>query len=94
MKKSYPLFDIFWDNEDIQRVKSVIQRGTYWAIGPEIKEFEDKLKKYFDVKYTVAFNSGTSALHSVLLAYNITSGEVIAVYVGRVYHFDLSKFLF
>ena len=37
MKKNYPLFDIFWDENDINSVNNVIKRGSYWAIGPEIK---------------------------------------------------------
>ncbi|GAH77130.1 unnamed protein product, partial [marine sediment metagenome] len=68
---------IYWDKEDIQTVTRIIKRGSYWAAGPEIQEFEKKLSKYFNTKYVVTFNSGTSALHAVLLAYEITSGEVI-----------------
>jgi len=77
IKKNYPLFDIYWDEKDIEKVTDIIKRGSYWAVGPEIREFEEKLEKYFNMKYVIAFNSGTSALHAVLLAYNITSGEVI-----------------
>ena len=77
MSKEYPLFDIYWDHEDIKSVSKVIKRGSYWAIGPEIKQFEENLQEYFNMKYFVSFNSGTSALHSILLAYQITSGEVI-----------------
>lgn len=77
MDKTYPLFDIYWDNEDIQLVSDVIKRGSYWAGGPEIKQFEENLAKYHNVDYVATFNSGTSALHAVLLAYNITQGEVI-----------------
>ena len=77
MAKKYPLFDIYWDKEDIQTVTRIIKRGSYWAAGPEIQEFEKKLSKYFNTKYVVTFNSGTSALHAILLAYEITSGEVI-----------------
>ncbi|MFX0059062.1 MAG: DegT/DnrJ/EryC1/StrS family aminotransferase [Candidatus Heimdallarchaeota archaeon] len=77
MKKKYPLFDIYWDNEDVQWVTDVIKRGSYWATGPEIKKFEVDLADFFKVKYVATFNSGTSALHAILLAYNITQGEVI-----------------
>ncbi len=75
-KKICPLFDIYWD-DDIKNVTNVIKKGSYWATGPEIREFEHRLEEYFDMKYVVSFNSGTSALHSLLLAYDITSGEVI-----------------
>ena len=71
------MFDIYWDNKDLEMVSNVIKRGSYWAVGPEIKEFETSLQNYFGSKYAVTFNSGTSALHSILLAYGIRSGEVI-----------------
>ena len=77
MKKKFPLFDIYWDEKDVESVTNVIRRGSYWASGPEIQKFEEKLKTYFNMEYAVTFNSGTSALHAVLLAYDITSGEVI-----------------
>lgn len=77
MKKTYPLFDIYWDENDIEKVINVIKRGSYWATGPEIREFEERLAEYYNVDYAVTFNSGTSALHAILLAFGITSGEVI-----------------
>ena len=77
MTKNYPLFDIYWDENDLESITNVIKRGSFWAIGPEINEFEKELGKYLGVNYVSVFNSGTSALHAVLLAHNITSGEVI-----------------
>ncbi len=77
MVKKYPLFDIYWDKKDIKSVNNIIRRGSHWATGPEIREFEEKLGKYFKVKHVLSFNSGTSALHALLLAYGIRSGEVI-----------------
>ncbi|MEF8847736.1 MAG: DegT/DnrJ/EryC1/StrS family aminotransferase [Candidatus Thermoplasmatota archaeon] len=72
-----PLFKTYWDQEDIDAISKVIRRGTYWATGPEIQEFEQKIAKFVKRKYCMSFNSGTSALHTVLLSYNVTSGEVI-----------------
>lgn len=77
MPKKYPLFDIYWDEKDIEGVTNVIKRGSYWAAGPEIRMFEKKLESFFNVKFVATFNSGTSALYAILLAYGITSGEVI-----------------
>lgn len=77
VKKQYNLFDIYWDQSDIDSVSQVISRGAYWAVGPEIKMFENDLKDFFGVKYALAFCNGTAALHSLLLAHGITSGEVI-----------------
>lgn len=58
-------------------VTNVIKRGSYWATGPEIRDFEEKLENYLEMNHVLVFNSGTSALHAVLLASGITSGEVI-----------------
>jgi len=77
MNWKIPLFKSYWEKDDIESIAKVIRRGTYWATGPEIKKFEDKIAKYIGVKYALTFNSGTSALHTVLLAHGITSGEVI-----------------
>jgi len=73
-----PLFKIYWDEEDIKAVDAVIKRGSYWATGPEIEEFEKEIAGYVGTEYAVAVNSGTSALRSILLAYNLQSrGQII-----------------
>ncbi|MCK4365544.1 MAG: DegT/DnrJ/EryC1/StrS family aminotransferase [Thermoplasmatales archaeon] len=79
MKWKVPLFKSYWEEDDIESVAKVIRRGTYWATGPEIKEFEDKIAKFVGTKYALAFNSGTSALHSILLSYNIGKGDEVIV---------------
>lgn len=77
MKWKIPLFKTYSDEEDVEAVAKVIRRGTYWATGPEIEEFERTIAKYIGKKYAIAFNSGTSALHALLLAYNLKGSEVI-----------------
>ena len=79
MKQEIPLFKIYWDDLDIERVTSVIKKGAYWAIGPEIKEFEKRVAEYLGVKYALAVNSGTSALHVVLAAHGIGKGDEVIV---------------
>jgi len=74
-----PLFKIYWDQEDIQAVNNVIKRGAFWAGGPTIDEFENRIAKYIGRKYCVVFNSGTSALHAILLTYGIKPGDEIIV---------------
>jgi perosamine synthetase len=74
-----PLFKIYWDEEDVGMVKEVIQRGMYWAIGPNIEKFEKKLSEYVGTKHALVFNSGTSALHAILLAYGIGQGDEVIV---------------
>jgi len=77
MSWKIPLFKMYWDNTDVEAVSNVIKRGTYWATGPEIEEFEKKIANFIGTKYALTFNSGTSALHTLLLAHGITKGEVI-----------------
>jgi len=74
-----PLFKIFFDDEDIKNVTEVLSRGSYWATGPEIRQFEEKISEYVGAEYAVAFNSGTSGLHALLMAYNIKRGDEIIV---------------
>ncbi|MDP6703996.1 MAG: DegT/DnrJ/EryC1/StrS family aminotransferase, partial [archaeon] len=71
-----PLFKTYWNQEDIESVKAVIERGTYWATGPEIEEFEKEIAEFVGAKYCLAFNSGTSALHTLLLAHDVKEKEV------------------
>ena len=70
-----PLFKIFWDDEDVQAVNEVIKSGMYWTTGPKSKEFEKMIAEYVGTKYAVVFNSGTSALHAVVLAHDIKKGD-------------------
>ena len=39
--------------------------------GPIVKNFENKFSKKFNFKYSIALNSGTSALHAALIAANV-----------------------
>ena len=77
--QNIPLFKIYWDEHDVQKVSSVIRKGMYWATGPEIREFEKKAAEYVGVKYALALNSGTSALHVVLAAHDIRKGDEVIV---------------
>jgi len=79
MISKIPLFEICWDEEDIKSVNDVIRRGNYWATGPEIEKFEKRISNYVEAKHAVTFNSGTSALHAILIAYNINKGHEVIV---------------
>ena len=35
-----PLYKIYTDDEDVDVITKIIKRGSRWAIGPEIEEFE------------------------------------------------------
>ena len=54
--------------------------SAQFILGPEVAAFEERFAAYCGVKYCVALNSGTSALHLALLAAGIGAGdEVITV---------------
>jgi dTDP-4-amino-4,6-dideoxygalactose transaminase len=57
----------------------VVDSGQF-VLGPAVAAFEERFATYCGVKYCVALNSGTSALHLALLAAGIGPGdEVITV---------------
>lgn len=74
-----PLYRIYTDDEDVNLITKIIRRGTKWAIGPEIDEFENAIKDYVGIDYCVALNSGTSALHATFLAYGFGNNDEIIV---------------
>jgi len=74
-KWKLPLYKIYSDDEDVNLVTKIIKRGERWAIGPEIEEFENEIKNYVGVDYCLTLNSGTSALHALLLAYDIGKND-------------------
>ncbi len=74
-----PLYKIYSDDEDINLITKIIRRGTNWALGPEIEEFENAIKKYVGCDYAVTLNSGTSALHAAFLAYGLGKNDEIIV---------------
>ena len=74
-----PLYKIYWDEDDVERVTEVIKQGMFWAIGPNIEKFEKMVAERIGKKYAMAFNSGTSALHAILLAYRIKQGDEVIV---------------
>lgn len=74
-----PLFKIYWDKGDVQMVSDAIKRGMYWATGPNVEGFEKAISEYVGTRYATVFNSGTSALHTALLAHNIKRGDEVIV---------------
>jgi len=49
-------------DDDISSVVDTL-KSDYLTTGPKVKEFEDALAKFSDVKYCVAVSNGTAALH-------------------------------
>lgn len=74
-----PLFKIYNNQEDIDWVTKEIKSGKFWAVGPNVTEFEEKLADFIGTEYAVTLNSGTSALHASLLAHGISTGDEVIV---------------
>jgi perosamine synthetase len=86
--KPFPKHPII-GKEEKQQVLEVLESGnlsTFVASGGEnflggkkIKEFEQKICEKINVKYAVAFNSATSALHAAIVAVGVKPTEEVIV---------------
>lgn len=74
-----PLFEIYNDEEDVKLISEEIASGKFWAVGPKVTEFEQKIAAYIGTKHAITFNSGTSALHAALLAHGIGKNDEVIV---------------
>ena len=65
--------------EDLhERILKVLDHGQY-IMGPEVYEFENKLKEFSNSKYVVSCSSGTDALILALLGLNLKPGQGVIV---------------
>ncbi len=62
--------------EEKQAVLEVLDSGII-AQGPRVKAFEEDFAKMVDVGYGVATTSGTTALHTALLAHGVGPGDEV-----------------
>jgi|GEM_PF-853545 len=62
--------------KDIEAVVGVM-KTRFLSIGPKVVEFEKRMGEYAGVKYGVAVNSGTSALHLIIRGMGIGEGDVV-----------------
>lgn len=79
MMSQIPLFKIYNDEKDLEYINNEIKSGKNWAIGKKVEEFEEAISDYIGTKYAVVLNSGTSALHALLLAHGIGKGDEVIV---------------
>ncbi len=74
-----PLFKMYHDNDDVKSVTTIIKRGVFWGLSSETIDLEKKIAEYIGTNYCVIFNSGTSALHALMLAYGFKNKDEIIV---------------
>ena len=77
--ESIPLFEIDWNESDIQSVTDSITRGGYWAKGPYVDELEQRLEQYLNVDHALVVNSGTTALTAALRGSGVGEGDEVIV---------------
>jgi perosamine synthetase len=61
---------------ELEYVTRVLQSGRL-SLGPALAEFEERFAAYVGVRYAVATNSGTSALHLCVKALGIGPGDEV-----------------
>lgn len=61
--------------EDIDAVLETLQ-SSYLTQGPKVPEFEQKICEYVKCKFSLAFNSATSALHSACCSLGLSEGDI------------------
>lgn len=83
-----------WTKDELNKTLD----SGWFGCGPKTAELEEALAKKIGMKYCVATNSGTSALHLALIAYGIKGGELITtpmtfvsdVLVGEYQNMDVT----
>ena len=78
-----PINAPFLGEEEKAAVDSVLESGRLtdasFEGGKWVKEFESKVKRLLSAKHVIAVNSGTAALHSVLLAFGVKAGDEVVI---------------
>ena len=74
--KKIPIAKPFIGNEETEAVNRVLKSGII-AQGHKVRELEEKFAKLCNVKYAVAVNSGTAALHASLKAADVGQGDEV-----------------
>jgi UDP-4-amino-4,6-dideoxy-N-acetyl-beta-L-altrosamine transaminase len=67
------------EQSDKDAIIGVLDENNYLTTGPKVIEFEDKCKEFCGVKYALAVNSGTAALHCATYALNLQKNDEVIV---------------
>ena len=75
-KKIIPISKPLLGEEEKRAVNEVLDSGSLTQ-GEIVRKFEEEFAKYVGTKFAVATNSGSSALHTVLLSFDIGQGDEV-----------------
>ena len=78
MRKQIRLFQPYLSSSELKAVNRVFKK-SWIGFGEEVKKFEKEWCRKFKVKYSVAVNSCTAALHLSLLCNNFKKGKKVLV---------------
>lgn len=74
--KAIPLFKVFMPKSVIKPLKRVLFSG-YIGEGPQVENFENKLRPWFGSQNILALNSGTSAIQLALRLADVSWGDEV-----------------
>ena len=80
--KKIPINIPLFSEEEVQAVTKVLKSGIVTnksGSGPKVLQFERAFAQYVGVKYSLAFNNGTAALHASLLAADVGPEDEVIV---------------
>lgn len=66
----------YLDNSDLECLRSVF-KSNFLTQGPKIPEFEKKISQFVQSKYSIAFNSATSALHASCFSLGFKKNDIL-----------------
>jgi len=70
---------MYSDKDDVRAVSSILERGMYWGLSSETIQFEKMISEITGSKYCLVFNSGTSGLHAIMIAYGLRNPNEVIV---------------
>lgn len=66
----------YLNNSDYSSLKKIF-KSKFLTQGPEIQKFENKVSNFVNVKYSVGFNSATSALHAACYSLGFKQFDIL-----------------
>jgi dTDP-4-amino-4,6-dideoxygalactose transaminase len=91
--KNIPYGRQYIDSQDIKFVSMALKEDLI-TTGHYVKKFENKISKFFKVKYAASCNSGTAALHLALMAIDLKKNDVIIMpAVNFIAVYNMARFM-